>query len=102
MDTVAAGSYDRFLFGFQCSTSGRTEVKFPYSTQIDLLLQKVKADSQEQYMNEFQIIQSSLAICQRADISGRLFGKQRLRFSLCLRHTGEVGKELHIPSPQGM
>ena len=27
MESIVAGSYDRFLFGFQCATSGRTDVR---------------------------------------------------------------------------
>ena len=39
METLVAGSYDRFLFGLQCSTSESTEV----GSRADILFSQVHA-----------------------------------------------------------
>ncbi len=66
MESVVAGSYDRFLFGFQCSTSGRNEVR-----PSDIQLQD--AEDGAAVLSIRPSSRSHNTLCLRSDLLSKAF-----------------------------
>jgi len=95
-----SGSYDRFLFGFQCSTSGRDEVSEVDSCHTFYPTQHRYDDKslQTSYVNAGLCVQADIHASSSQGMDPQ-FEPSDIMYRFCLTRVNDVDIPMHVQGP---